>query len=293
MQIDFAEIRATPIESVLRKYGVEFRQQSGMLVAKQCPLPSHHSKDLYTFKASIRENLWTCHSTSCKKTSGKNGGDVIDLVCLLDGVAAKEAAERLGGYQNGPRGAERNGGDASNLAPHKNKPLGFVLQANPEHPMIQERGISVETARLYGIGYYRSKQGTASMDDRIIFPLHENNSLVGYIGRTCREVSESNPKWKMGKGVVKSMLFGLDRCTADDAVVLVESPWAVLWLRERGTQAAALLGKELTEGQEKAIAPFRMLSLGLDYDDAGREATEKIAARLRASHAVKRSYFRE
>jgi DNA primase len=74
---------------------------------------------------------------------------------------------------------------------------------------------------------------------------------------------------------------------------MVESPWAVLWLRERGIPAAALLGKELTEGQEKAIAPFRMLSLGLDNDDAGREATEKIAARLRAGHAVRRSYFRE
>jgi hypothetical protein len=33
-----------------------------------------------------------------------------------------------------------------------------------------------------------------NMDDRIIFPLHENQSLVGYIGRTCLELSESNPK---------------------------------------------------------------------------------------------------
>jgi len=174
-----------------------------------------------------------------------------------------------------------------------NKPLAFQLRSDPEHPMIQERGISVETARSYGVGYYRSKQGTASMDDRIIFPLRENQSLVGYIGRTCLEISESNPKWKMGKGLVKSMLFGLDRCAADQVVVLVESPWAVLWLRERGIKAAALLGKELTERQEKAIAPFRMLSLGLDNDDAGREATEKLLQRLRPNHAVKRSYFRE
>jgi hypothetical protein len=223
MRIDFAEIRATPIESVLRERGVEFRHQAGMLVVKKCPLPSHHSKDLYTFKASIRENLWTCHSTSCKKASGKNGGDVIDLVCLLDGVSAKEAAERLSGIHVPARVIPTNG-DAFVGGERANKPLGFELQCNPEHRMIQERGISVETARLFGAGYYRSKQGTASMDDRIIFPLHEDHSLVGYIGRTCLEISESNPKWKMGKGVVKSMLFGLDRCAADQVVVLVESP---------------------------------------------------------------------
>ena len=291
MRIKFAEIRATPIESVLLQHRVEFRRQGSMLVAKKCPLPSHHSKDLYTFKASIKENLWTCHSTSCKKGSGKNGGDVIDLVCLLEGVGAKEAAEKLAGIPVPAPAPTSNGATFDGTC--GNKPLAFQLQSNPEHPMIQERGISVETARSYGVGYYRSKQGTASMDDRIIFPLHENQSLVGYIGRTCLDISESNPKWKMGKGVVKSMLFGLDRCATDQVVVLVESPWAVLWLRERGMQAAALLGKELTEGQEKAIAPFRMLSLGLDNDDAGREATEKLLHRLRANHAVRRSYFRE
>lgn len=291
MKIDFATIRTTPIESVLLQHGVEFRQQGDMLVAKKCPLPSHHSKDLYTFKASIRQNLWTCHSTSCKKGSGKNGGDVIDLVCLLDGVGAKEAAEGLAGIQMPAKVSTSNGDGFAGL--NGNKSLGFELRSNPEHPMIQERGISVETAKWYGVGHYRSKQGTASMDERIIFPLHEEGALVGYIGRTCLEISDSNPKWKMGKGVVKSMLFGLERCTADTIVMLVESPWAVLWLRERGVQAASLLGKDLTEGQEKAIAPFRLLSLALDYDAAGVEATEKLMERLRTSHAVKRSYFRE
>ena len=97
----------------------------------------------------------------------------------------------------------------------------------------------------------------------------------------------------MGKGVVKTMLFGLERCDPAQLLVVTEIPWAVLWLRQRGIQAASLLGKDLTEGQEKAIAPFRMLSLALDNDEAGREATDKIDLRLRGNHAVMRSYFRE
>jgi DNA primase len=311
MHVDFAQVRAVPIEAIIRHYGWEGRRQGNCIVLKKCPLPSHSSKELHTFKVGVRENLWRCWSQSCRKGK-KDGGDVIDLVCEVDGLGGLDAAKKLAELfavtqtpKQHPKGigmrvenkviapesilsrddvASVSGGHCPN-----NKPLGFMLQTNPEHEAIQSRGISIETAKSYGVGYYHSKQGTASMDGRIIFPLHENGVLVGYIGRAV----EGEPKWKMGKGVIKSMLFGLDRCDPSQLVVITESAWAVLWLRERGIQAASLLGTQLTEGQEKAIAPFRMLSVALDNDDAGREATEKIMARLRANHAVKRSYFRE
>lgn len=288
MHVNYAEVRSTPISSVLAHYGLEGRKQGNMIVLKQCPLSSHTSKEVDTFKASLAENLWVCHSRSCRNGK-KRGGDVIDLVCEIENLGPLDAAKKLAGM--GVTAIDNR--LSTNEMAIVNKPLNFTLQANPDHPEIQSRGISIETARSYGVGYYRSKQGTASMDDRIIFPLHESGVLVGYIGRTVLPVTPENPKWKMGKGVVKTMLFGLERCDPAQLLILTESPWATLWLRQRGIQGASLLGKDLTEGQEEAIAPFRMLSLALDNDDAGREATEKLLARLRVQHAVKRSAFRE
>lgn len=289
MHIDFTAIRATPIESVIRSYGWENRRQGNSIVLKNCPLPSHTSKELWTFKVGVQENLWRCWSQSCRKGK-KEGGDVIDLVCEVDGLQPLEAAKKLAELM----GAAPNSIDkrlSTNETPIVNKPLAFVLPFNPEHEMIQARGISVETALSYEAGYYEDKrQGTASMHQRIIFPLHEEGQLVGYIGRATVEGQE--PKWKMG-AKVKSMLFGLERCDPSQLVVLVESAFGVLWLGQRGIQAASLLGSELTEGQQTALAPFRMVNLALDNDEAGREATEKIAERLKANHAVKRSYFRE
>jgi hypothetical protein len=59
VNINFAEIRAINIESVIRHYGWENRRQGNTLVLKKCPLPSHTSSDVYTFKASVVQNLWT------------------------------------------------------------------------------------------------------------------------------------------------------------------------------------------------------------------------------------------
>jgi hypothetical protein len=171
VNVNFAEIRVINIESVIRHYGWEHRRQGNTLVLKKCPLPSHSSSDVYTFKASIVQNLWTCHSSSCRKGMGRKDGDVLDLVCKVDGIEPLEAAKKLAGWKGETMDAKITKGIFDAFV-GENKPLAFDLKTNPEHLVIQDRGISVETAQSYGVGYYRSRQGTASMDDRIIFPLH-------------------------------------------------------------------------------------------------------------------------
>ena len=74
-----------------------------------------------------------------------------------------DAAKRLVGATSA---AVRNGSAkkeffAEAVAQGVNRPLPFKFDPNPEHPAIQGRGITVETARSYGAGFYRSKQGTA------------------------------------------------------------------------------------------------------------------------------------
>jgi hypothetical protein len=292
MHIDYKEVRKTPIETILQQRGVEYKRQGVMLVAKACPLPSHASKDTFTFKASLETNLWTCHSTSCKKASGSNGGDVIDLVCLLDSIPPLEAARKLAGVVVTAATASPKR-PISTSGTGRNEPLGFALKANPEHPMIQGRGISVETARLYGIGFYRSRQHTASMDDRIIFPLLENNVLVGYGGRTVLPVTPENPKWKVGKGVVKTMCFGVEHCDPAQPLVLCESPWEVLLASQLRRHAAALMGTAMSEEQERQLDPFGTIWVMMDDDDAGRAASEVICERLARRHKIIRSFLKD
>jgi DNA primase len=144
--------------------------------------------------------------------------------------------------------------------------------------MIQDRGISVETAVKWNVGYF---PGKGSMEGRIVFPLYEDGHLIGYAGRTTLEVTDANPKWKLPAGLHKTFLYGLERCDPKRTLRLVESPWTVLQMEETGYQAASLLGSSMTPEQEKRLDPFRTIVVEMDDDPAGREANEAIAARLK------------
>jgi len=246
--------------------------------------------------------VWYCHSDSCKKNGQRAGGNAIDFVSVMENCSAYGAAKRIDEWFPSGNGQERS------VEPHDgmmtkevfdaqvnpvNNPLAFMLPADSAHPMIQAKGITAETAVKWNVGYYKSKQGNGSMDDRIIFPLYECGSLVGYIGRTVLEVTQENPKWKKGKGLIMSFLYGLERCDPSKPVVVTESAWAVLWLYQNGVQAASLLGKEMTAEQEKCLEPFGTVQLALDNDPAGREASERLAERLRPRHKVIRSFLLE
>lgn len=296
-KIRFDDLKLIPIGSVLRHYGVELKKQGDYFVALKCPLPSHTSKEPFTFKAHATENWWRCWSESCNAALGKKGGDVVDFVALKENLKPIDAARKLCDLfalnQNAPQEVRRNGSrfsDEKHDSAVKNKPLGFTLQGNPEHSMIQGRGISVETARTFQVGYYASKQGTASMDNRIIFPLHEDGNLVGYIGRT---VNGQEPRWKVPKDFHKTMLFGLERCDPRHHLFVVEACWEVLLLFQKGVQAVALLGSSMTAEQERKLDPFRMIWLMLDDDEAGKKASAEIYERLRARHRVIRAFLKD
>ena len=129
--------------------------------------------------------------------------------------------------------------DASNSADAAfgNQPLAFTLKdITPTHPMIQGRGISVETAKHFGVGFF---PGKGSMAGRVVFPFYEVSRangdgtrqvmLVGYAGRTTLPIADTNPKWLFGKGLKKTFLYGLERCDPAKPIILCESP-GPLWL---------------------------------------------------------------
>jgi hypothetical protein len=67
----------------------------------------------------------------------------------------------------------------------------------------------------------------------------------------------------------------------------------VLWFWQQGTQAAALMGSELTESQEMCLEGFGTIVVAMDNDEKGIEAAGKIAGRLRGKHRVIRARLLE
>lgn len=300
--LDFKAIKArASITAILGGYGVTLNRVNETTLKGNCPLPSHSSKSKNTFYVNEAKSVWYCHSDSCKKNGDRAGGNGIDLVAAMENLSAYDAAARVQEMFPAPataagRGPERNAAPMNPSPPEiagKNKALGFALKdVNPEHPMIQSRGITIETARAWGIGFYCSKQKTASMDNRIVFPLHEGGHLVGYAGRATQ--GGQDPKWLLGKGLVKSFLYGLDRCDPAKPLVLVESFWAVPWFYQQGMQAAALMGCEMTAEQEEYLKPFVVITVALDNDAAGNEKAAPIVGRLKAAgHKVLKARLKE
>jgi DNA primase len=296
MSYDFGAIKLIPIASVLRPYGVEVRKRSDKELVCRCPLPSHkeaeHKNDNLTFCIGVEKNKWYCQSDSCRQIGNHpKGGDVIDLICRLDHCDTKQAAKKLSELfaikANGTHQPSKPSSEP--VAEVRNPPLTFTLKnLDPDHPFLKEKGISIETAMEFGVGYH---SGKGSMAGRIVFPLHEDGSLIGHAGRS---VDGSEPRWKLPQGLHRTFLYGLERCDATKPLILCESCWAVLHFHQHGVQAVALIGTTLTDAQEKLLTPFSTITVAMDNDEPGRTAARKIAERLKATGKnVRTAFLRE
>lgn len=289
--LDFKAIKArVPFAGVLAHYRVELKRVNNATLKGSCPLPSHGSKSADTFYVNEAKAVWYCHSDSCKKNGHRAGGNVIDFVSAMENIAAYESAKRLDVWFPATGNPAQEPATPS-LVVEGNKPLAFALKGiSHTHPVIQGKGISAETAAMFGVGFF---SGKGSMSGRVTFPLYENDKLIGYAGRTTLSVADDNPKWKMPKGLVKSFLYGLERCDTAKPLILVESFWGVLWFHEQGHQAASLMGSSLTPEQEKCLEPFGTICVAMDNDEAGRAAADKLVQRLKGKHKVLKAHLRE
>jgi DNA primase len=300
--MDFKAIKQrVGITDVLARYNVALTRVNQTALKGNCALPTHSSGSKNTFFVNEAKSVWYCHSDSCKKNGHRAGGNALDFVMLMESCSAYAAAAKLNEWFPEGNGKEEP------VEPHPgmmtkevfdalvnpaNNPLAFQLKGvNPRHEMIQLHSISEATAAKFGVGYF---PGKGSMAGRIVFPLIECGSLIGYAGRTTLPVTEANPKWLFGKGLKKTFVYGLERCDPAKQLVLTESFWAPLFFLERGVQAAALMGSEMTQEQEKCLAPFRTILVAMDNDRAGEEKSRPIIERLRsAGHTVLKARLME
>jgi len=297
--VDFKAVKqAVSMEMAIACYGVMLRRVDRTYLRGRCPLPTHHSKSSnQTFIVNTDKNAWACHSDSCAGArGGRIGGNVLDFVAVMESCSLRHAALRLQEWfvvttkppkaltPTHPQDVRLTTG--TSCAPEsltgeiRNMPLPFTLKGiDYSHPYLGGRGITEETAKHFGIGYF---PGKGCMHGRIVVPIqNEEGILVAYAGRA---LTQSEPKYKFPALFRKSLvLFNLHRAVKHGrTVVVVEGFFDCLKVHQAGLPCVvALMGCSLSRRQEHLLREhFQETVLLLDGDKAGRTAGAEIAGRL-------------
>jgi hypothetical protein len=281
--VNFKQLKAdVAIEQVVAHYGVHLRRIGGTELRGRCPLPTHSSsRSRDSFAVNIARNVWSCRSLSCMQArGGRPGGNILDFVALMERCSIQEAALRL----------QRWSGSAERLivprearpdpVVSENPPLHFTLQyVEATHPYLTSRGLSLRTARMFGLGFYAGK---GLLRGRIVIPIHnEAGELVAYAGRA---IDNQEPKYRFPAGFRKSLvLFNLHRANAMKAhtVVVVEGFFDTIAVHQAGYPVVGLMGSTLSRFQADLLTGhFAGVLLMLDGDDAGRDGALRAAQAL-------------
>ena len=295
--IDFKTVKAgASFKTVLDHYGIEYQEKGNELVAL-CPF---HEDSSPSFRANEEKKAFNCFG--CKAS-----GNIIEFVVRKEDVRLKKAATLIAewcdidiGDGHGSRSdaserteqqkregtaspEDKNDSDASEGdTAHTNEPLAFTLKLNPEHPYLIERGIDQTVASTFGLGYCNK----GVMRGRIGIPIHDvSGDLVAYCGRWPSNdgIPDGEGKYKLPANFHKHLvLYNLLRVSGADWIILVEGFFSVFRLHQLGYPSVALLGSVLSNEQETLLANTGLtrITVLLDGDKAGREASVEIAGRL-------------
>lgn len=281
-ELDFGAIKqAVRLEAVLRHYQVNDLKGRGDRYRGRCPIHQGEGQD--AFHVDMNRKIFHCFSCGA-------GGDVLDLVSMLDKCTLREAAGRLKDWFGGkstrvdpPPGQRVTKGNIS-----VNPPLQFTLRrVDGAHAYLAAREINARTAARFGVGFY---PGPGIMSGRVVIPIHdEYGSLVAYAGRS---VDGRHPRYRFPAGFAKSqVLFNFHRAAAstEDTVIVVEGFFDCMRVSGTGFEnVVALLGTELYERPAELLCErFRRVLVMLDGDVAGRRAHASVAARLRVRCEVR------
>jgi DNA primase len=287
-------VKQIKIADVVRRYGVQLKGRGDWHYGK-CPLPTHESRESNSFAVNVAQNFWLCHSDSCRQNKGnKKGGDVINFVQVMEKCSMLQAAEKLAGWyglngkQNAPRKAERVVADESSKAKDTsvvqtvNKPLSFAgfKDLDPAHEYLRSRGIRVITAEEFEVGFFAGRSSVIKDPYRIVIPVHNaSGMLVAYVGRSLDPGSEE--RYHFPPGFLKTLeLFNFHR-VFDELVFVVEGFFGTMNVWQHGFKnVVGLMGSTISDAQLKLLLRFKYVVLMLDGDEAGREGTDIIAAKI-------------
>jgi DNA primase len=276
--LDLARVkREASFAKILDRYGINALGDRAQRMAL-CPF---HADRTPSCSIHLERNVFHCFGCSAK-------GSVLDFVARMENVSIRDAAarvEEICGLRCEPIPLTRQEVRRDTVSPRPLRPLPFRLKLDPAHPYLSGRGVSPELAAQWDLGYCAC--GTI-MQGSICIPIHdEHGALVAYAGRRAsNDIPRGVPKYLLPRGFEKRrVLFGLCRVKGSEHLILVEGYWSVFRLHTLGLPAVALMGRVLSIEQETLLieSGARMLTLLLDGDRPGREATNQLLPRL-ATH---------
>lgn len=297
--VNFKQIRRdVSLRAVLFElYGLTNLKVTGEKAIGPCPV--HGGDNPRAFHADFERNIWHCF-TGCQ-----GGGNQLDLVAKKENISIRDAALKLqrhfsDGCTESVPPAKRPQTQAEPKTPEgaeppvrHNPPITVNLRLFPDHPhIVDERGLQVQTAELFGVGYCRR----GIMRGCIAIPIRdEDGQLVAYAGRRLKPQDvRAHGKYKLPKDFAKDLvLYNLDRAlktAQSQGLILVEGYFQVLCLHEVGYEnVAATMGASMSDAQAALIRELGVQELFVlfDGDDAGRAGAEKVRALLEPDCAVR------
>lgn len=213
------------------------------------PCPIHQGDNPRAFVVDLPGERWYCF-TRCRRGGGPGG-----LAAALNLAKAEQPLS------------------VAPLVRQGFTPFVRRLWLDPNHPWLERKGISAQTASEFEAGYC---PGTGMLARSIGVRLHNaRGDPLGYAGR---RLDPERGKWIFPRGFPKSSsLYGLHRITARQHVVVVECPWGVMRLAQIGVPAVALLGISLSDIQLLHLRTFGSIVALFDGDPAGRAAAKILA----------------
>lgn len=305
--VNFKKLRESlDFAQVLRDYDVAVTMKGDQAMGF-CPLPDHKGRTdrkSKSFSVNLKKGIFQCFGCQAK-------GNVLDFVALMEGLDPDNPKEfrkvalmlqerySAGDVDVAPdrpvTGEPENAGN-DNARRLVNAPLGFELKGlRTDHPYPHERGLSVETAKYFGLGFCEK----GLMKGRLVIPLHDHEGrLIGYAGRLVydAEIGEENPKYKLPgdrerDGTVcefrkSEFLFNGHRLNAPlDDLVVVEGFFGAMWLHQAGyPNVVALMGASCSERQAALLVdllqPGGRLWIMPDGDDAGKKCACSVLSAI-------------
>jgi DNA primase len=267
--------RSVKLESVLRHYRVKVRRSGKDQYRGCCPIHRGDGRD--AFHVNLARNIFHCFACGA-------GGTVLDFVAAMECCSLFEAAQKLLAMDgcSAPMTSTPSEKELVTERRRISSPLKFkLIGIDCRHPYLAERGITEQTAREFGVGFYA---GPGLMHRRLVIPIHDTEGqLVAYCGRS---VDQTQPRYRVPPAFTKSeTTFNLHRAAAgaDRSVVVVEGFFDCMKVHQAGIRSVvALMGSVLYEPQRRdLLARFSRIILLLDGDPTGRRASTVIVQGLR------------
>jgi DNA primase len=305
-RIDTAELkRRRPIIDVVASYGIDLRPR-GRTAVGRCPFHADGGRpNLYVYLATDSFFCFRCGV----------GGDAITFVERIEGIAFRDAVDRLTGTdlsavtprlpsvrmrRRQPRSAPWGHDEWACVAAAVELYHNRLLTDMRALGYVERRGLERETLKRYRVGYAAGDElasylrwrrvpiqsarrtgllrssGDELMAGRIVIPEIRAGRPIWLIGREIED--GAGPKYLGQPGPRR--LLGWDAASRERSICVVEGAFDWLTLQQWRVPSVALLGTHVQPATIQALRRFQQVHLVLDADPAGLEATGRLLQAL-------------